>query len=53
MYSSPVLPGARRRHSLPERMEKDDPLPTVNYRVKGETFEQALAKCPMHCYRKV
>lgn len=35
------------------RMEKGDPLPTVNYRVKGETFEQALAKCPMHCYRKV
>ena len=34
-------------------MEKGDPLPTVHYDVKGETFEKAVEKCPMNCYVKL
>ena len=31
-------------------MEKGDALPEMHYDVADETFEKAIAKCPMNCY---
>lgn len=34
-------------------MEKGEPLPTMHYDVEGETFEKAIDKCPMSCFKKL